>query len=141
MKTLIEYITDLKTATRKWGHAILVVALATDTRFVSSMFSTWPRLLKKLVRQGGIPVGMLTTLKSTDGKVHFRYCVLEGWAKSYMTAVLEAMAEPYPGEVFWECVDFDEFCPEDSALHDELPDENKNREKFASATGSLEEEE
>ena len=163
MKTSIEYITDLKTATRKWGHAILVVIcpmprggstgnaaagsghgarIAADTKFVSTMFSTWPQLLKNLVQEGGIPVAIFTTLKTTDGKVHFKYSVLEGWAKSCMEGFFEEMAKPYPaGEVFVESVDFDEFCSEDSESHDELSDEKKNREKLANAIGVLEDEE
>ena len=69
MKTSIEHVTDMKTATRKWGDELLVVALAADTRFVWSMFSTWPQLLKNLVQQGGVSVGIFTTLKTIDGKV------------------------------------------------------------------------
>ena len=163
MKTSIEYIIDLKAATRKLGHAILVVAcprprggstrnaavgsghgaqIAADTKFVSTMFSTWPQLLKNLVQQGGIPIGIFTTLKTTDGKVQFKYCVLEGWAKSCMEGLLEKMAKPDPaGEVFLESVDFAEFCSEDSESHDELSDEKKNREKLANAIGVLEDEE
>ena len=121
MKTSTELTTDLNAAEKRWGHTMLVVAHPKGIRAVSTVFPERERLqqLERLLRQGGIPIGMVATPEPTDGKRYFKYCVLEehiadGWAQSYLKGFVEWLAKPLPKPVFLESVGVDEFRSEGS---------------------------
>ena len=120
MKTSKELINDLDTGGKKWAEALLVVGFPTMTKVVPSSFPERLQMLETLLQQEGIPVGMVTMQESTDGTLHFFYCVLEeriadGWAEPYMDAFVKAMAESAPGEVFSDSIGIDEFRSKISA--------------------------
>jgi hypothetical protein len=113
MKTSIELITDLNTAEKKWGDALLIVGFPRMTRVVSSSFPERLQILEDLLQQGGIPVGMLS-LRTIAGVEHFFFCVLEErvadeWAEPYMEAFCNKMATAEVGEAFADSIGIDDF--------------------------------
>ena len=76
------------------------------------------QLLETLVQQGGIPVGIVNLMETTD-EGHFAYSVFEehvgnGWAESYMKAFATKMAKSERGEIITESIGIDEFRPKNS---------------------------
>jgi hypothetical protein len=113
MKTTTELITDLNAAQKKSGGALLIVGFPTTTRVLMSDLFQPLQLLETLLQQGGIPVGIVNMMETTEDG-HFAYSVFEehvgnGWAESYMKAFATKMAERKRGEVITESIGIDEF--------------------------------
>ncbi len=113
MKTVTELITDLNAAQKRSGGALLIVGFPTTTRILMSDLFQPLQLLETLLQQGGIPVGIVTLTETTDDG-HCAYCVFEehvsnGWAESYMKALVTKMAESQRGDVITESIGIDEF--------------------------------
>jgi len=118
MKTSIEIITDLNTAQEKSCGALLIVGFPTTTRVLMSDLFQPLQLLETLVQQGGIPVGIVNLMETTDDG-HFAYSVFEehvgnGWAESYMKAFATKMAKSERGEIITESIGIDEFRSKNS---------------------------
>ena len=67
--------TDLDTAHRTWGGALLVVGFPKMTRVVRSGFPDRLRVLEAALRRGGIPAGVVTIQENTDGTREYFYGV------------------------------------------------------------------
>jgi hypothetical protein len=98
VRSSIEVIADLDKGAQEWGSALLVVGFPDMSKVVPNGCPERLQILDEMMREGGIPVGMLS-MKVIDDEDHYFYCVFDeyagtNWALLYMVAFVKEMTQP-----------------------------------------------